>query len=95
MGKHQMALSKEQRSKLSAEELLDHIDEEAAEVIQAACKLRRFGPKAEFEGVKYDNVADLLEEFRQLRGFVTELGKRLQRGGQRTRRRVRTPRKKA
>lgn len=39
-----MALSEEQLARLTPDELLDCIIEEAAEVIQAAQKVRRFGP---------------------------------------------------
>lgn len=48
---------------------LAHVEEEIGEVIQAMGKLRRFGEHAQdhITKIKYDNLADLHEEMRQLK----------------------------
>lgn len=40
-------------------ELLDNLIEEAAEIIQAATKMKRFGKRPKHEGIEYDNIKDL------------------------------------
>jgi hypothetical protein len=64
-----MAMTKEKREKLSTEAVMDKVIEESAELIQAVCKLKNFGPRPLFEGVQYDNVRDVVTEYKQLRGI--------------------------
>jgi NTP pyrophosphatase (non-canonical NTP hydrolase) len=40
--------------------------EECAEVIKACSKMQRHGPIAEFEGMRYDNVDDLVKEIQDM-----------------------------
>jgi hypothetical protein len=72
-----MAMTKEKREKLSTEAVMDKVIEESAELIQAVCKLKNFGPRPLFEGVQYDNVRDVVTEYKQLRGFMDVLAKRI------------------
>lgn len=53
---------------------LDRIVEECAEVIQAICKGRRFGWDVhQYDGVTYDNRAELDTELRDLVHAIGEL----------------------
>lgn len=67
-----MAMSADQTKKLSDSRLMAKIAEEASEVTKAVMKHFAHGARPTFEGVQYDNVADTLEEFRQLTRFVKE-----------------------
>lgn len=53
---------------------MDHVIEEASEVIKVMMKIRRFGwEETECDGVKYDNKADLMSELRDLRTAISRL----------------------
>jgi hypothetical protein len=57
---------------ITIEGKLDHIIEEAGEVIKAYIKRKRFGSLATdpFTGTKYDNDADLRNEILDLRNAI-------------------------
>lgn len=55
---------------MSLDERLTGLIEECAELIQAATKWKRFGQAVFFDGTKYDNFNDLLQEFNQVTNYV-------------------------
>lgn len=71
-----MALNKEQIQKLSDGALLAKIAEEASEVVKAAMKHQLHGAMPFWDGVQYDNVADTVEEHRQLSALMDDYKRR-------------------
>lgn len=59
---------------VTTDEVLDHVQEECAEVILAIAKLRRFGPDPhEYAGVAYDNLNALRDEIADLGEALTRV----------------------
>lgn len=58
--------------KLRKLDLESCIIEEASELIQAFCKLHRFGERPFFEGVQYDNLKDIKTEWLQIAELMSE-----------------------
>lgn len=67
-----MALTKDAILQLTDDNLLKKIAEEASEVIKAAMKMSQFGATPFFQGVQYNNVRDVIEEYEQLNALVSE-----------------------
>jgi hypothetical protein len=63
-------------SNLSNHELLDNIVEESSEVIQAVCKLRKFGAQSHHPDRTTTNTEDLLAEYEQVRAAMIEFCRR-------------------
>lgn len=69
-------LTQKEIERLEDNELLTKIAEECAETIKAAMKFQRHGARPFFEGVQYDNFADVLTEWRQAGYYIAELNER-------------------
>ena len=67
-----MALSTGQIAKLTDSQLLTRIAEESSEVIKAAMKHHEYGERPHADGVDYNNVRDVNEEFDQLALLIVE-----------------------
>ncbi len=71
-----MSLTKQQCKQLKSQDLLTLIIEEASEVIQAATKVRRFGPHERHPERLTPNFMELLIEGYQLKELLNEYAER-------------------
>jgi len=69
-------LNRNQITLLTEGDLCMKIAEECSEVIKAVLKHGAHGARPEFQGVRYDNVHDVNEEFSQVEDLMDEYQRR-------------------